>query len=202
MKCEPLFFSLNQHNLCFAPLLFRIQCLGVKCRHEKKCFKNEVLIMSYGPDRKLREEPLCYFSSRGWERECVKMLFIFQQATWAWHHVNPQCSERFLGDKGKLICIDQMCVSRSSNWSPETDKDVFRQILLRRFLRAFAEVALGILGLGPFHVQSVRWKMRGWDASGSLPFRRSSTPRPRSLPPSIFHVPRVLRKHICCFPAS
>lgn len=54
-----------------------MQCLRVKCHQEKKCSKNEVLIMSYGLDRKLREESTCYFSSGGLMLEGVKMLFIF-----------------------------------------------------------------------------------------------------------------------------
>lgn len=61
--------------MCF--FLFRMQCLRVKCHQEKKCSKNEVLIMSYGLDRKLREESTCYFSSGGLMLEGVKMLFIF-----------------------------------------------------------------------------------------------------------------------------
>lgn len=89
------FFSLNQQSLYSVPFLFRMQRLRAKCHQENKCFKNEVLIMSYGPDRKLREEPAYYFSSWELRLECVKMLFIFRLATWAWHHVNPKCLWRF-----------------------------------------------------------------------------------------------------------
>lgn len=87
----PFFLNLNQWSLYFVPFLFRMQCLTVKCHREKECFKNEVLIMSYGPDSKFREELTCYFSSQELILECVKMLFIFRQATRAWHHVNPKC---------------------------------------------------------------------------------------------------------------
>lgn len=130
------------------PFLFSMQCLRVQCHQEKKCFKNEVLMMSYGPDRKLREEPTHHFSSQGLKPECVKMLFIFRRATWAWHHVNPECLQRFPWGQRKNRLYNQMCISCSSNLSLGTDKDVFRQISSHRFLRAFLELALGSMGSG------------------------------------------------------